>query len=551
MKAAALWYARNGIPVFPVYEPLEGGCSCQKSDCDKPGKHPRTWHGFKDATTDAAQISKWWDLWHNANVGIPTGAATGILVLDVDPRNGGDDSLDSLILKHGKFPNTAEQMTGGGGRHVLFRYPGGPVPKTLVVGIDLKGDGGYLVAAPSMHTSGERYQWDGLAGAKAILNPAPLPDWLQTRIATTGTEARVSLTEDGEKWGEGQRNDKLTSVAGMMRRRGLSRESIEAALLEENRQGCDPPLAEAEVRRIAESVARYKPVEAAPHQTLRLENWAQPMPFALYEVDPIPPTCLPGWLGDMARATAENTETPAVLAALVSIAVASACVASKAMVSPESGYVEPVNVFTCSAMESGNRKTSVFTRLLSPLQEWERERITSIEPERKRLESERRTSECRIDQLRKKAARANDPAALMREIHELEANLPLVLPSPRLYVDDCTPERLASLMAEQDGRIAVFSDEGGVFDLLAGRYSKGVPNLDLWLKGHSVSPVRVDRVDRARQPIILDRPHLTVGLSPQPDVLENLRDKPGFRGRGLLARFMYGYLDSIGRGGAI
>jgi putative DNA primase/helicase len=94
-------------------------------------------------------------------------------------------------------------------------------------------------------------------------------------------------------------------------------------------------------------------------------------------------------------------------------------------------------------------------------------------------------------------------------------------------------------MAEQNERMAVFSDEGGIFETLAGRYNKGVPNLDLWLKGHSVSPVRVDRADATRPPILLNRPHLTVGISPQPDVLEALRDKPGFRGRGLLARFLY------------
>src|SRR5207253_1149882 len=158
----------------------------------------------------------------------------------------------------------------------------------------------------------------------------------------------------------------------------------------------------------------------------------------------------------------------------------------------------------------------------------------------KHLASEKRTAELRIESLRKKAASAADSTALAREIHELEVNLPVVPPLPRLYVDDCTPERLASLMAEQGGRMAVFSDEGGVFDILSGRYSKGVPNLDLWLKGHSVSPVRVDRADRARPPILLDRPRLTVGISPQPDVLASLRDKPGFRGRGLLARFLYG-----------
>ena len=95
------------------------------------------------------------------------------------------------------------------------------------------------------------------------------------------------------------------------------------------------------------------------------------------------------------------------------------------------------------------------------------------------------------------------------------------------------------MMQEQGGRMAVFSDEGGIFDILAGRYSRGTPNLDLWLKGHSASPLRVDRQDRTRPPIMIDKPHLSAGISPQPDVLSSLRDKPGFRGRGFLARWLY------------
>jgi Protein of unknown function (DUF3987)/Bifunctional DNA primase/polymerase, N-terminal/Primase C terminal 1 (PriCT-1) len=540
MKAAALSYANDGIPVFAVHEPTEDGCSCQRSDCNRPGKHPRTQHGFLDATTDPVKISNWWNQWPQANIGIPTGAASGLLVVDVDPRNGGDESLESLILKHGQFPHTAEQMTGGGGRHIFFRYRGGSVPKTLAVGVDLKGDGGYVVAAPSLHASGKRYEWDGLAGAKAILNPAYFPAWLQKHISTIGIQAPVDVAENEEKWAEGQRSNKLASVAGTMRRRGMLRESIEAALLKENRHRCDPPLAEAEVRRIAESVSSYKPAEEAPHPTRPEENWAPPIPFAQYSVDPIPVTCLPGWLGEMARATAESTETPFDLAALISIAVASACIASKVVVSPEAGYVEPVNVFTCTAMESGNRKTAVFNRLIAPLTEWENQQIVRMEPARRQVESQRRILEARIDALRRKAVSTPDPTAIVDEIQELETKLPIIPLPPRLYADDCTPERLASLMAEQGGRIAVLSDEGGVFELLAGRYSRGVPNLDLWLKGHSVSPVRVDRADRTRPPIMLDKPHLTVGLSPQPNVLQRLRDKPEFRGRGLLARFLYG-----------
>jgi hypothetical protein len=93
-------------------------------------------------------------------------------------------------------------------------------------------------------------------------------------------------------------------------------------------------------------------------------------------------------------------------------------------------------------------------------------------------------------------------------------------------------------MAEQGERIALLSDEGGIFDMLAGRYSKGIPNLDLFLQAHAGASVRVDR--GSRPPVMLRNPALTVAISPQPDVLESLADKPGFRGRGLLARFLYG-----------
>jgi hypothetical protein len=292
---------------------------------------------------------------------------------------------------------------------------------------------------------------------------------------------------------------------------------------------------------IKDVFAVYPPV---PSADATVSEWPLLITLARTVPDPIPTNCLPGWLGDMARAVSEGTETPFDLAALLAIAVASSCIAAKAEISPEPGYVEPLNIFVCPAMESGNRKTAVFNRLMAPIAEWERMEVERTEPERRRQLSERRTTEARIERLRKKAASATDPSAMIQELHQLEQALPEVPPAPRLFSDDITPERLASLMQEQGGRMAVFSDEGGVFDMLAGRYSKGVPNLDLWLKGHSVSLVRVDRQDRSRPPIIIDRPHLTVGISPQPDVLESLHDKPGFRGRGLLARFLYGLPQS-------
>jgi hypothetical protein len=430
-------------------------------------------------------------------------------------------------------------MSGGGGRHVVFLDPSVPVPSELAPGIDVKSVGGYIIVAPSIHPSGGRYVWDGIEGARALLNLAHPPAWLLDCFAKKVKERHASPDADGKKWRPGERNNKLTCAAGTMRRIGMSPEAIEVGLLEENRRRCEPPLAESEVRRIARSISRYPPADNGRHTT-GVEDWSEPTPLVQAVPDAIPDECVPEWLGEMARATAAHTETPFALPALLSVAIASACLAAKAVVSPEDGYIESLNLYACPAMESGNRKTSVFSKLLAPLAGWEQEQIARIEPERLRLASDRRTAEARIDRLRRKAAAANDPTALIREMHELEARLPVVPSSPRLFVDDCTPERLASLMAEQGGRIAVFSDEGGIFDLLAGRYSNGIPNFDLFLKAHSASRFRMDRADRTRPAVILDRPHLTVGISPQPDVLESLRDKPGFRGRGLLARFLYG-----------
>lgn len=108
---------------------------------------------------------------------------------------------------------------------------------------------------------------------------------------------------------------------------------------------------------------------------------------------------------------------------------------------------------------------------------------------------------------------------------------------PKLWTSDATPEKLGVLLAEHGECMAWLSSEGGVFDLLGGRYSNGVPNLDLVLKAHAGDSDRVDR--GSRPPVFVQCPRLTVGLSPQPDVLRGLTAKPGFRGRGLLARFLY------------
>jgi len=259
----ALWYAEKGIPVFPLHSVPDGVCSCGNEACgSNAGKHPRTPHGFLDATADVAVIRRWWKRWPDANIGIPTGPASGLLVMDVDPRNGGKESLANFIREHGQLPHTIEQITGGGGSHYGFSFADGVRCGTLAPGIDYKGAGGYIVASPSLHLSGKTYRWSGSKWWDQLLNPSKAPKWLLGRIQESRNGARAESARRSEKWTTGERNNQLMSFAGTMRRRGMSRESIEAALIQENDGRCDPPLAETEVSNIAASVARYEPAES-------------------------------------------------------------------------------------------------------------------------------------------------------------------------------------------------------------------------------------------------------------------------------------------------
>lgn len=173
----ALRYAGHGWPVLPLHTPTASGCSCTTVDCGSPGKHPRTLRGLHDATTDPDQVRAWWTRWSDANVGVTTGATSKLLVVDIDLPDG-PASLARLEADHGRLPATCQQRTGSGGRQLLFTHPGRTVANRtgLEPGIDIRGDGGYIVVPPSRHTSGERYRWVGHTP------PAAAPAWLLTLL---------------------------------------------------------------------------------------------------------------------------------------------------------------------------------------------------------------------------------------------------------------------------------------------------------------------------------------------------------------------------------
>jgi hypothetical protein len=269
MLEHALTYARRGWAVFPLHTPdADGNCSCRKAGCSDAGKHPRTINGLTGATIDEEQIAKWWEMWPDANIGLAAGEVSGLVVIDIDPRHGGDVSIRRLQEQHGQFVERVYANTGGGGWHLLFKHPGVRIRNVqssdrLGAGVDVRGDGGYIVAPPSLHVSGNRYSWG--------VEPTELPEMSQWLITLLAEPQRATAEFVGEgEIAEGGRNKSLTSMAGSMRRRGMSEEAMYAALSVENERRCRPPLEDADVRKIAHSVARYAPDDPAyeyPEQT--------------------------------------------------------------------------------------------------------------------------------------------------------------------------------------------------------------------------------------------------------------------------------------------
>jgi bifunctional DNA primase/polymerase-like protein/AAA domain-containing protein/primase-like protein len=245
-----------GFAVIPVHSILGGQCSCGNAACPSPGKHPiadLVPNGVKQATKDQEIAREWWAHHEDANVGIATGSASGVCVLDVDERHGGGASLARLMQEHGAI-NTPTVKTGDG-FHFYVATDGEPIRSKagFLPGLDLRGEGSYVVYPGSSHKNGNTYAWMVPPNGKGF---APFPSWLP---ALTKAQDREPIQGDGpdETIPEGHRNAALASLAGTMRKRGMSEVAIEAALLAENRKRCNPPLSDTEIRAIAQSIGRY------------------------------------------------------------------------------------------------------------------------------------------------------------------------------------------------------------------------------------------------------------------------------------------------------
>jgi hypothetical protein len=250
MKQHALALAKRGLAVFPL----------------KPrNKIPLTTHGCKDASCSPERIEEWWSKWPDANIGVATGSASGIWVLDIDGMDG-ESSLRKIEDSHGgMLPSTVEVITGGGGRHLYFRLPDfedAPAirnsVKTLGQGLDVRGEGGYVVAPPSIHKSGRKYVWSVDSGSE--FSQAPI--WF-VRLVASSRVANLDVRRPDEHWqwvirngaDEGVRNATAASIAGKMLRLGMLAAETYEFLVTWNELRCRPPLPQTEISRIVESIA--------------------------------------------------------------------------------------------------------------------------------------------------------------------------------------------------------------------------------------------------------------------------------------------------------
>lgn len=277
--------------------------------------------------------------------------------------------------------------------------------------------------------------------------------------------------------------------------------------------------------------------------------WDVPVPLngPTTATPPFPVDVFPHWLGDMVTGVARFTATDPAMAGTLALAVLSACAGGRLEVEPVAGWREPVNIFAAVIAGPGERKSPVHRAMTAPLFAAQSTLAEAARPRIAEAAALRDIADRHAEQAKAQAAKASDPhkrdeAAAEAVAAAIAAEAITVPTLPKLIVDDATPEALIGLMAANGGRMAIISDEGGIFDTLAGRYS-GTPNLDPYLKGHAGQPMSNER--QTREGASVDKPALTVCVMAQPTVLRKFGGNTDLAGRGLPARFLFALPRSL------
>jgi replicative DNA helicase len=573
---AALEYAARGWHVLPI---------------PQGQKYPRFNEWQNLATTDEELITIWWDRWPDDGVGIACGAASGIFVVDIDVVGGkvGDRTLADLEAKYGELPETYTVLTPTGGKHYYFRHdPARPLGNgTLGLHVDTRGDGGQVVAPPTIHPdTGTPYL------VLLDVELADLPEWAYDILLANeaADAAKVSAKplkptdgdgEDGpaQRFNEAHTWEELLTADGWtlhhVDKRGEhhwtrpGKDKRDGSSATTNYDGRDclkvfSPNAGLEEGRAYSKFGYYAATKhnddrsAAATQLLKdgyapdLTSWITssgrtvdpetgeisdewPVVIPLGEdrgdLPAFPLHVLPEWMANQCIDVADKIQVPVDLPATIGLAVLSLACTGRVNIEYDD-WVSATNLYLVIAMPPGAGKSPVFKAMTKCVERHElalAEHMVSVVNE---ANSRQRSIKARL----RKAEEKGDAAEAAMVIAELNT---LDVPAmPRLIVDDVTVEALVRILHEQKGRLALMSTEGGLFEQMTGRYNADSrANLDPYLQAWSGDTIRVDRI--GRDTLIVGEPLLTIGLTVQPQVLSALAERPELAGRGLTSRFMY------------
>jgi Protein of unknown function (DUF3987)/Toprim-like len=376
------------------------------------------------------------------------------------------------------------------------------------------------------------------AGVTATCNPMGAGKW-RPEYADTLAGASVVIVADRDEAGRKH----AAEVAASLASKALVVTVVEAAEGKDAADhlaagyGLDDFTNAAEPAQSAEPLPRRHSADTADSAA-----WEPPVPLGTVPALPaFPVGIFPAWLRQEIAGLTEFAQVPADVPAVIALAALAAAAGGRAVVEIRGSWREPLNLYALTALPPGSRKSAVFAELTQPLLDTEQALIERTGPQIIEMTTQRKIAQRDAEKAAAKASGLPEGEqrddAMANAIGAAQLAEAMTIPvMPKLVADDVTPEAAASLLAEQGGRLAVLSAEGGCFSTLAGRYSS-TPNLEVFLKGHSGDMLRVDR--KGRPPEHIAHPALTLGLAVQPQVLRDIATMSGFRGRGLLARILY------------
>lgn len=490
------------MPVFP---------------CNADNKKPLTEHGFKDATTSSQIIDQWASKYPNALVGIPTGERTGVTVLDFDPEC--DATAEQMLPG---LPESLMHKTPSGGVHALFKYTSeaGTIGTDVIqippgvcscgeCQIDLRNDGGYIIVPGSVMADGGRYT------VISKVQLAEMPHGILAKLQTHKRKRKRVLADPTAMFREGQRNSTLASLAGTMRSRGMSQATIEAALLIENQERCEPPLEESEVSAIAMSIGKY-PSGVSERGHLVNSDSSVSSQGDISGIPPFPSESLPAVVRKFCEEAAPAIGVPVEMVACPLFAYAGATIGNRQCIQLKPGFVEYPQLWIATVAPPGTAKSPADGAARMPIDELQTEAKNVFD-----LDADHYRNELQQWKDSPKETRGDAPTA-----PDLQ----------HYYSTDTTIEALGRILESSPG-VALSRDEfvGWVNSMDAYKGGKGSErqhHLSAW----SGAPIKVDR--KTSDPVFVQHPVVSVTGGVQPDVMIDLAVEAGRRD-GFLERILW------------